>query len=115
MSLLALNKSLSIRRVPDECPPEVAQLIQDCNQDDPSKRPEMREVYDRLKLAANLPNTPVPTPGPTPGPTPPISRDFSRVDGQQYPQLPSFASLEAIRMPESQASQARRSSGCEGV
>lgn len=36
-------------RVPEECPQEIEQLIQQCKLVDPKKRPSAREVFNILK------------------------------------------------------------------
>lgn len=68
-------------RVPEECPAEVEQLIQDCLEEEPEQRPDMKTVFERLKSAANIPppghSAPLRTPLPTPMATPPISNDGS--------------------------------------
>lgn len=45
-----------MHRVPSECPKQVSELIAACVMEEPSKRPDMRAVYEALKFAANLPD-----------------------------------------------------------
>ena len=68
--------------VPMECPAEIDQLINDCLCVEVDLRPTMKDVYNRLKKADQIPppgyNKALPTPGPTPGSTPAGSRGSVR-------------------------------------
>lgn len=71
-------------KVPSECPKQVAELIAACVQDDPSKRPDMRSVYEALKFAANLPD-----------PRPPEEQGIDRV-GSAYTTSDTTSSTQTV-------------------
>jgi hypothetical protein len=57
-AVFQLLPAVHVRRVPEECPPEAAQLLRDCVQLDPLRRPTAAEVVRRLAAMQRPPQEP---------------------------------------------------------
>ena len=80
--------------VPNECPTEIEELIEDCLGEEPEERPDMKAVFERLKKAASIPPPGASHPLPTPYPTPTMSREGSFRSDHCSWQFFTFCSLQ---------------------
>ncbi len=88
IELVKAGGRLPIPETEPKTPPAFAQLIEDCWAQDPSKRPTMEEVLDRLtSIDASDAPAPAPLPSPAPAPQSPASPayDSDQVQGPSNP------------------------------
>ena len=94
------------RRVPEDCPQDVANLWQACLAENPSVRPSAANVQSALKRLQSVPR-PVPTPPlAQAAPDPPTAGTNTRQGAERFAGAPSSGGVQAGNVPEPAAGSA---------